>query len=189
MTPDLARHSTPGEVEKTEVTLQPEQKSDEPFTDQHLVAEGGSQGSDTDLTMLSKDALNESLDPVYAAKATVLNNALQEIGMGRYQWELFILVAFGWASDNSWLIVTSLILKPIENEFRPDRPTYLTLSQNLGLVVGAFFWGFGCDIIGRKWAFNLTILIASVFGLISAGSPNFAAICTFDALWSFGVGG
>lgn len=49
--------------------------------------------------------------------------------------------------------------------------------------------GFGCDIFGRKWAFNLTIGITSVFGLISAGSPNFAAICTFAALWSVGVGG
>ena len=28
-----------------------------------------------------------------------------------------------------------------------------------------------------------------MFGLISAGSPNFAAIGTFAALWSFGVGG
>ena len=28
---------------------------------------------------------DDSADPVYAAKATLLNDALQEIGMGRYQ--------------------------------------------------------------------------------------------------------
>lgn len=33
-----------------------------------------------------------SLDPVYEAKATVLNTALQEIGMGRYQWQLFVVI-------------------------------------------------------------------------------------------------
>lgn len=38
-----------------------------------------------------------SLDPVYAAKARVLNKAIQEIGMGRYQWQLFIVIGFGWA--------------------------------------------------------------------------------------------
>jgi hypothetical protein len=27
-----------------------------------------------------------SLDPVYEAKAKVLNKAMQDIGMGRYQW-------------------------------------------------------------------------------------------------------
>lgn len=55
--------------------------------------------------------------------------------------------------------------------------------------MGALFWGFGCDIFGRRWAFNLTIAITAVFGLAAAGSPNFAAIGTFAALWSVGVGG
>lgn len=40
---------------------------------------------------------DSSLDPVYAAKARVLNKAIQEIGMGRYQWQLFIVIGFGWA--------------------------------------------------------------------------------------------
>lgn len=29
--------------------------------------------------------------------------------MGWYQWQLFVVVGFGWASDNMWPIVTSLI--------------------------------------------------------------------------------
>lgn len=29
-----------------------------------------------------------SLDPVYEAKAKVLNKAIQDIGMGRYQWQV-----------------------------------------------------------------------------------------------------
>jgi hypothetical protein len=29
--------------------------------------------------------------------------------MGWYQWQLFIVVGFGWANDNLWPIVTSLI--------------------------------------------------------------------------------
>ncbi|KAF2280072.1 MFS general substrate transporter [Westerdykella ornata] len=128
-------------------------------------------------------------DPVYAAKARVLNKAIQEIGMGRYQWQLFIVIGFGWASDNLWPITTSLILPPITLEFLPQRPPYLTLAQNLGLLVGALFWGFGCDLFGRRWAFNLTIGITAVFGLVAAGSPNFGAIATFAALWSVGVGG
>lgn len=130
-----------------------------------------------------------TFDPVYEAKAKVLNHAIQEIGMGRYQWQLFVVIGFGWASDNLWPIVTSLIFTPVLNEFGPSRPPLLTLAQNIGLLVGAILWGFGCDVFGRRWAFNLTIGITAVFGLIAAGSPNFAAICTFDALWSVGVGG
>jgi hypothetical protein len=39
-----------------------------------------------------------ALDPVYAAKARVLNKAIQDIGMGRYQWqvrrEVFLISPF-----------------------------------------------------------------------------------------------
>lgn len=44
-------------------------------------------------------------------------------------------------------------------------------------------------MFGRRWAFNLTLGVTGCFGLIAAGSPNFAAIGCFAALWSFGVGG
>jgi MFS family permease len=105
------------------------------------------------------------------------------------QSQLFIVVGFGWASDNLWPIVTSLIFTPVKNEFHPTRAPFLSLAQNIGLLVGAVFWGFGCDIFGRRWAFNLTLGITGVFGMIAAGSPNFAAIGCFAALWSIGVGG
>ena len=29
--------------------------------------------------------------------------------MGWYQWQLFVVVGFGWASDNFWPVITSLI--------------------------------------------------------------------------------
>lgn len=145
----------------------------------------------SDASVASADLLLPigAIDPVYAAKARVLNQAVQAIGMGRYQWQLFAVVGFGWASDNLWPIVTSLIFTPITNEFQPSRPPLLTLAQNLGLLAGAVFWGFGCDIFGRRFAFNATLGLAAVWGMIAAGSPNFAAIGIFDAFWSFGVGG
>ncbi|KAK8061429.1 MFS-type transporter PB1E7.08c [Apiospora phragmitis] len=109
--------------------------------------------------------------------------------MGWYQWQLFIVVGFGWASDNLWPIVTSLILTPIANEFHVTKPPLLSLAQNIGLLAGAIFWGFGCDIFGRKWAFNLTLGLTAVWGMVAGAAPNFAAIGVFAALWSFGVGG
>ncbi|MCJ1402347.1 hypothetical protein MMC11_005567 [Xylographa trunciseda] len=158
----------------------------------------GKEGKDVSVDGIHNDVVDDltvsalpegTLDPVYTAKAHVLNNAIQEIGMGKYQWQLFCVVGFGWASDNLWPVVTSLIFTPITNEFSPQKPPLLSLSQNIGLLFGAMFWGFGCDVFGRRWAFNLTIGITAVFGLIAAGSPNFAAIGVFAALWSVGVGG
>ncbi|WWC95622.1 hypothetical protein V866_002487 [Kwoniella sp. B9012] len=139
--------------------------------------------------VVEDEAAIDGVDPVYAAKARVLNRAIQDIGMGRYQWQLFFVIGFGWAQDNLWPIVTSLILTPISNEFHPSRPPLLTLAQNIGLLAGAVFWGFGCDIFGRKWGFNLTLGVTGVFGMLAASSPNFGAAGTFVALYGFGVGG
>lgn len=51
------------------------------------------------------DLCENASDPVYTAKATVLNNAIQDIGMGKYQWQLFFVVGFGWASGKKLCIV------------------------------------------------------------------------------------
>ncbi|KAH9466857.1 hypothetical protein MJO28_000530 [Puccinia striiformis f. sp. tritici] len=128
-------------------------------------------------------------EKVYEAKARLLNAAMQEIGMGPYQWKLFVVVGFGWAADNLWPIVTSLILGPVSQEFNTKRPELLTLSQNLGLLFGALVWGFGSDIFGRKICFNITVFITAIFALISASSTNFLSICIYNFLWSTGVGG
>jgi MFS family permease len=86
-------------------------------------------------------------------------------------------------------ILLTPVVTPITNEFGPSRPPLLTLAQNIGLLIGAVFWGFGTDVFGRRWPFNLTLGVTAVFGMLAASSPNFAAIGTFAALWSFGVGG
>ncbi|KAL4930491.1 major facilitator superfamily domain-containing protein [Aspergillus undulatus] len=137
--------------------------------------------------------LNRSadLDPssAYKLNANVLNRAIQEIGMGHYQWRLFWVVGFGWACDNLWPIVTSLILLPVTYEFDVSQSPLLLLAQNIGLLAGALFWGFGCDIFGRRIAFNMTIGITAVFSLATTFAPSFGWVCVLAALWSIGVGG
>lgn len=34
-----------------------------------------------------------------AVKSKLMNKAIQDIGMGRYNWQLFILCGFGWFAD------------------------------------------------------------------------------------------
>ncbi|PYH43603.1 putative sugar transporter [Aspergillus saccharolyticus JOP 1030-1] len=145
--------------------------------------------STTPLSEQSSFRDDDTASSAYRYKADRLNRAIQDIGMGRYQWQLFGVIGFGWASDNLWPIVTSLLLVPVSYEFHVSQPPLLSLAQNIGLLAGSLFWGFTCDVFGRRWAFNMTIAITAVFGLIAAGSPTFAAIGVFTALWSFGVGG
>ncbi|TRM60728.1 major facilitator superfamily domain-containing protein [Schizophyllum amplum] len=130
----------------------------------------------------------DTIDPVYLAKAHLLNRALQDIGMGRYNWWVFVVTGFGWLADNLWPIVTGLILTPVVNEFVFDGP-FLKLAQNIGLLVGAVFWGVGADIWGRRVSFNITLFITGAFALAAGGSPNYVTLCALTAVWSVGVGG
>ncbi|KAG8862220.1 hypothetical protein FRB96_001799 [Tulasnella sp. 330] len=137
----------------------------------------------------SIDALPKgALDPVYAAKAEVLNRAIQDIGFGRYQRWLFVVTGFGWLVDNLWPVSISLILTPVVTEFHFRGP-FFSLSQNIGLLVGAIVFGLGCDIWGRRVSFNSTLLLVGVFATVAAGAPGYVFLCVFASIWSIGVGG
>ncbi|KAI9458494.1 MFS general substrate transporter [Russula earlei] len=131
---------------------------------------------------------HDSLGSTYVAKAKILNDAFSEIGMGRYQWHLFFLAGFGWLSDNLWPVVTGLIFTPVVNEFAFKGP-FLKLGQNIGLLVGAVFWGVGSDIWGRRLSFNFTLFITGAFALSGGASPDYIALCSLATIWSIGVGG
>lgn len=59
----------------------------------------------------------------------------------------------------------------------------------VGLCFGSFFWGIGSDIMGRRIAFNITLLIASVFGTAAAWASSWGGVCFMFAGLGFGVGG
>ena len=46
-------------------------------------------------------------------------------------------------------LIGGLILSPVVSEFQFQSP-FLSLAMNIGLFVGAVFWGLGCDIWGRR---------------------------------------
>jgi len=60
--------------------------------------------------------------------------------------------------------------------FDPSVGPYIKLSQILGLLIGAFFWGLGSDVWGRRPSFNITLLIVGVFATAAGGSPNYTVL-------------
>ncbi|KAG6830092.1 hypothetical protein H0H92_002265 [Tricholoma furcatifolium] len=128
-------------------------------------------------------------NPVYEAKTKILNDAIQKIGMGRYQWYLFIIVGIGklpgmvnrLLSDIytgallnfSTQIGTGLILTPVMNEFGFLKP-----------------WpSLGSDFWGRKITFTVSLIITAIFVLVAGSSPSLITLCLFVTVWSTGIGG
>ncbi|KAI1389795.1 MFS general substrate transporter [Hypoxylon trugodes] len=127
----------------------------------------------------------------YELKSKLINKAIQDIGMGRYNWQLFVLCGFGWFADNLWMQGVSLTLPSLSDEFgvSEKQVRYTTSSLYVGLCLGSFFWGLGSDIIGRRIAFNVTLLITSIFGIWAAYAPSWIAVCILFACMGTGVGG
>ncbi|ODH47320.1 hypothetical protein GX48_06606 [Paracoccidioides brasiliensis] len=123
---------------------------------------------------VENDIVTSGYDTAYDRKSKVINFAIQHIGMGKYQWQLFVLCGFGWLADNIWIQGVALTLPQLSVEFGVDDSTvrFTTCSLFVGLCVGAIFWGTASDVIGRRLAFNLTLLLTSVFGLAAAGGPT-----------------
>lgn len=83
----------------------------------------------------------------------------------------------------------TIISPPVKTEFAVKRIAFLAVAKYAGLVVGSSVWPMTADFIGRRVAFNITLMISSVAGLVGAGSPNFVAIATFCAFIGLGTGG
>ncbi|KAK2775491.1 hypothetical protein FQN53_003121 [Emmonsiellopsis sp. PD_33] len=130
-------------------------------------------------------------DTAYDRKSKIINLAVQDIGMGRYQWHLFILCGFGWLADNLWLQGVALTLPQLQLEFGVGESyvRFTTCALFVGLCVGAVFWGTASDIIGRRLAFNVTLLITGIFGLAVGGGPNWIGVCSMFSCLGLGVGG
>lgn len=57
------------------------------------------------------------------------------------------------------------------------------------MLTGALFWGLSADMVGRRYAFNLSLFICSVAAIIAGAMPNWAGLGVFVALVGFGAGG
>ncbi|KAH7088812.1 major facilitator superfamily domain-containing protein [Paraphoma chrysanthemicola] len=136
------------------------------------------------------DELGEATS-LYDKKCLLVNHEIDALGMGRYQWYLWSLCGCGYLVDLMWAQAFGLVLSPMQQElgFGADQTGTLSTAFSVGLTAGALIWGVLVDVIGRRWAFNLTVLISSVFGLCIGAPSSFNAILVLTALTGVGVGG
>lgn len=132
----------------------------------------------------------QDLDPALNMKMHLVNNAIDEIGWTNYHWKLFGLNGFGYAVDSLVLLLQSIIATQAFMEFgEVGYARALTIAVYVGMLTGAIFWGMSADIVGRRYAFNISLFVCAVSTLLCGAMPNWGSLGFFIALVGFGAGG
>ncbi|WP_219420017.1 MFS transporter [Pseudonocardia nigra] len=120
-----------------------------------------------------------------------VQQAIDEIGYGRFQRRMLAVCGVTWAADAAEVLFIGFALPSIRAEFGLDDVTsgLLATVTFVGMLLGAWLWGAVADRIGRRSGFVLTVAIFAVFGLLSAFAPNVGWLLVLRLLTGFGLGG
>lgn len=87
------------------------------------------------------------------------------------------------------MLIQGIIATHAALEFNPSYKLGMTIAVYVGMLFGAIFWGFSADLIGRRFAFNCSLLFCSIFAIVAGAAPSWPVLGLFVALSAFGGGG
>lgn len=104
---------------------------------------------------------------------------------------IFIVGGLGYLFDAWDVTLNGLLIPQVKAEWglTAGQVGWVGTANLIGMAVGAFVWGAVADIIGRRRAFTLTLLMFSLFSVAGALSPGFVVFCLFRFLAGIGLGG
>lgn len=127
------------------------------------------------------------------AVVTSIDEAIDRIGVGRFQWRLLLVNGLTWAADAMEVLIAGFVLPGVITAFgiqqSPGQQTLFLSAAFAGMFAGALIWGQVADRFGRRNVFLFTVLLDAVFGLLSAIAPSFWLLVAFRFLTGFAVGG
>ncbi|KAI5970737.1 FGR2 [Candida margitis] len=139
-------------------------------------------------TLNEETEIYQLKDEVLTKKMKLINDAIDEIGFTPYHLKLFFLNGMGYWTDTQLTYLESSVRTFINYQFGYKFPVSNEMLA-AGLLVGALFWGFSADLIGRKLAFNISLLLSGLFTIITGTMSSMASYCIFVFLSSFAAGG
>jgi putative MFS transporter len=109
----------------------------------------------------------------------------------RTQGAIFIIGGLGFMFD-AWDVALNGFLIPLLSDYwslSVGEAAWIATANLIGMALGAFIWGGIADVIGRKKAFTLTLLVFSIFTVAGAFAPAYGWFILFRFLAGFGLGG
>ena len=87
------------------------------------------------------------------------------------------------------VISVGLVIPQITKQWNVEHPSMLIAALYAGSLVGAILCGYAVDYVGRKIVWQVSLFVVTIFTMVAASSPNFAALAVFIAFQTVGAGG
>lgn len=122
---------------------------------------------------------------------TTIDDAIEQIGVGRFQWRLLFVNGLTWAADAMEVLLVGFVLPSLIGAWKisATQAGYVGTATFAGMFVGAWFWGLLGDRLGRRRVFLWTVLQTAVFGTLAALSPNLWVLIGLRFLTGTAMGG
>lgn len=129
-------------------------------------------------------------DPPKIAQQGVSSSPIDQIGIGRFHYLLFLVCGIGWMADASSSSVLSYLLPKLRDEWgiSTEQEGDLGSVAACGQALGALTFGALSDYYGRRPSFIASVTLSAIFGVATAAAPNYAWMMAlrFSAGFAFG---
>lgn len=121
----------------------------------------------------------------------MVEDAVEAIGFGTFQWKLSILTGLSWMADAMEMMILSILAPQLHCEWAlPSwEVALLTSAVFIGMMISSSLWGNISDKYGRKTGLKMSVFWTLFYGLLSAFAPIYGWILFLRALVGFGIGG
>jgi MFS family permease len=116
---------------------------------------------------------------------------LDRLPWSRFHWLVVVALGITWILDGLEVTIAGAVAGALQHSLRLS-PTEIGLSASAylaGAVLGAAFFGYLTDRLGRKKLFNITLGLYLVAAMLTAFSWSFWSYALFRFLTGAGIGG
>nr|XP_010597216.1 synaptic vesicle 2-related protein [Loxodonta africana] len=121
----------------------------------------------------------------------MVEDAVEAIGFGKFQWKLSVLTGLAWMADAMEMMILSILAPQLHCEWQlPSwQVALLTSVVFVGMMSSSTLWGNISDQYGRKTGLKVSVLWTLYYGILSAFAPVYTWILVLRGLVGFGIGG
>ncbi|XP_070204759.1 synaptic vesicle 2-related protein-like isoform X2 [Littorina saxatilis] len=120
-----------------------------------------------------------------------VEQAIDQIGFGKFQIKLSVLTGFAWMADAMEMMILAILSPAVHCiwQLTSFQEALITTVVFFGMMSSSGLWGSICDKYGRKTELIMCSLVTFYFGILSAFSPSFIWLLILRGLVGVGIGG